>query len=152
MLRSNDVLVRPATGNITLIGGDAPALPTVVAPMGAVELAVSVVQPAVQAVRRDQAPRPSEGGVADGSVEEIICAYDWPCQEALAVAACESNFDSLAVSADGGNFGWFQINAIHRGRVAGDVSRLLDPHINAAVAYAIWLDYGGHWTAWACRP
>ena len=74
----------------------------------------------------------------------LVCAYGWPCDEALAVLWCESRGDPSAVSPDGQNIGLFQLNLIH-GYYPG-------PEENVAKAYAIWLDYGGHWTAWACRP
>jgi hypothetical protein len=103
-------------------------------------------------IMRPGVAEPPQQGVADGEwIKEVICAYDWPCGEALAVARCESRFHADAVSPDGANYGWFQINIIHRRRVDGDMARLLDPVENARVAYAIYRDNYG-WSPWSCRP
>lgn len=95
------------------------------------------------------------GGLTDaaqGWIIALICSYPWPCGEAVAVARCESRLDFSAVSADGQNVGGFQVNLVHVGKVGGRAEQLLVPQINVMVAYSIWLDYGGHWTAWSCRP
>jgi soluble lytic murein transglycosylase-like protein len=43
--------------------------------------------------------------------------------------------------------GLFQINAIHIGRVNGNLEALFDPETNVKVAYAIWSEQGwGPWT------
>ena len=102
-------------------------------------------------------PATYEAAPSRAAIAELICspAYDWPCKEALRVSYCESRWDSGAYSS--GNYGIFQINAIHRGRlqsVSGgegdDLARLFDPHINTQVAYSIWREQG--WRPWACRP
>jgi len=79
---------------------------------------------------------------------EVICSYAWPCEQALSVARCESEFDPWAFNA--GNYGWFQINAVHQARVDGNVDALFDPVINTQVAFALWLENG--WSIWACKP
>ena len=61
---------------------------------------------------------------------------------------CESSGHAGAYNA--GNYGLFQINAVHSARVGGDLVSLFLPEVNASVAYAIWLDQG--WAPWACRP
>ncbi len=78
----------------------------------------------------------------------LICAYPWPCQQALAVARCESGLQANAYNA--GNYGLFQVNAVHARRVGGNLAALFEPAVNIAVAYAIWADQG--WGPWACRP
>lgn len=75
---------------------------------------------------------------------------EWAVDDALSVLSCESDGDDTAVS--NGNYGLFQINAIHAWRVGGDLSLLLDPAVNVAVTCAIWLDWGDSWEPWACKP
>lgn len=89
------------------------------------------------------------GGVA--GIEALVCAYSWPCAEALSLAWCESRYDAAAVSPDGANYGLFQVNVIHRGRVGGDVRALLDPVTNVRVAYEIYRDAGYSWGPWSCK-
>lgn len=122
-----------------------------------VPVAVAEVYASDGAVVREAAP-PSEvpairgaGSPVDGWIEALICSASWPCAEALAVAWCESRLDPRAVSGDGANIGLFQINIVHRARVDGDVSRLLDAATNVRVAYDIWIDNGG-WGPWSCKP
>lgn len=97
---------------------------------------------------------PAFGSFGDAGyrgVQSIICAKPWPCQEALAVAACESTMDPAASNSFGaGHYGLFQISGLHAGRVGGDLHSLLDPAVNVAVAYDIWDDQG--WQPWSCRP
>lgn len=83
-----------------------------------------------------------------GSIQELICSYAWPCEEALSVARCESALDPNAYNA--GNYGVFQINSVHAAKVGGNLQALFDPVVNVDVAYRIWLDQG--WGPWACRP
>lgn len=103
------------------------------------------------------AARPGARPVAApaGGVAAVVCAYPWPCADALGVvygnARCpngESGGNPLAYNA--GNYGLYQINAVHAARVDGDLSRLFDVETNVAVAYALWRDQG--WAPWACRP
>ena len=89
------------------------------------------------------------------TIVSLIISYDWPCDEALGVvygnARCpygESTGDPNAYS--GGNYGLYQINAIHAARVGYDLGRLFDPATNIGVAYGLWLERG--WQPWACRP
>ena len=68
----------------------------------------------------------------------------------MQVMRCESRGDPRAYSA--GNLGLFQVNAIHRGRVGGNVEALYDPEANVRTAHAIYVDSGRSWRAWGCRP
>jgi hypothetical protein len=86
--------------------------------------------------------------VPAGQWRDLIGAYPWPVDEALRVVACESSGDPSAYYA--GNYGLFQINAVHWRRVSGDLEALFDPLVNTRVAYEIWADQG--WAPWACRP
>lgn len=87
----------------------------------------------------------------------LICAYAWPCDEALRVvygsATCpngESGGKLDAVSDDGQNLGPFQLNVVHAGRVGGDPGRLLDPATNVRIAFELYSEQG--WRPWACKP
>lgn len=102
------------------------------------------------------APRP-DGGVggahASAPLVELLSRYSWPVAQALRVVQCESGGNAAAYNA--GNYGLFQINAVHVEKVrrvtgSADLSLLFDPDVNAAVAYIIWSDSG--WGPWACRP
>lgn len=95
--------------------------------------------------------------VPAGGVEAMICERSWPCTEALAVVygptpACptgESNGDPNAVN--GQHAGLFQIAMNwHAAKFAGRDP--FDPQANIDVAFAIWLDSGGNFSAWSCKP
>lgn len=80
-------------------------------------------------------------------VEALICSFDWPCAEALAVARCESGLSPSAVN--GQHAGLFQIALDwHRPKFGG--ADPFDAGANVAVAYAIWLDQS--WLPWSCKP
>jgi hypothetical protein len=107
--------------------------------------------PAVAAVVAT--PRPAPPIPADG-IEGIICALPWPCQEAIAVAACESGRDRygrLDGSSDtnGNHYGVFQISGIHAWRWPDFWENWMDPAKNAQWAYEIWAEQG--WKPWSCR-
>jgi hypothetical protein len=81
--------------------------------------------------------------ILPASIEAIICAVPWPCEEALAVAWCESRFDPRAVGAYGER-GLFQVHPGFWGPVP------TEPEGQVAQAYAIWREHG--WEPWRCRP
>jgi soluble lytic murein transglycosylase-like protein len=81
--------------------------------------------------------------------EPLVARYPWPVAEALSVLRCESEGDAAAYR--DGNYGLFQINAIHAWRVGGDLSALFDPATNVRVAFEVWRDNAG-WGPWACEP
>jgi hypothetical protein len=100
------------------------------------------------------APAPAYVPPPEG-LEAIICAYPGPCQEAVAVALCESGADAsgrpdgvYASSRTG--YGLFQINPIHVRRFPDFWESWMDPEKNTAWAYQIWAEQG--WRPWACRP
>lgn len=71
--------------------------------------------------------------------------------QALRVAWCESTHRPEAISPGGGNWGLFQINRVHRGRVAAmglTWDDMLHPYANAVVAADIWAEQG--WRPWSC--
>ncbi len=85
---------------------------------------------------------------------ETIVAEVWGdlTPQAMAVAFCESSHDPGVVSANGQDWGLFQINRVHRGRVAAmgyEWDDLFDAHVNAVVARHIY-DEAGDWSPWTC--
>lgn len=82
-------------------------------------------------------------------IEALICArFTTNCAAAVRVARCESTLNPRAYNA--GNYGLFQINAVHARRVSGDLTSLYDAATNVRVAHAIWSEQG--WRPWACQP
>jgi hypothetical protein len=70
---------------------------------------------------------------------ELVCSYDWDCDWALAVIACESGGNPNAYNPQGPYIGLFQI-------WGGHGSNLEDPTTNIAAAYSLYLSGGrGHW-------
>jgi hypothetical protein len=88
------------------------------------------------------------------AVQAAFPAEVW--EDALAVARCESNWaftDPKVTSPRRANAGVFQINKVHRKRVAAlgytwDQVRT-DPMVNALVAADIWREQG--WRPWTCK-
>ncbi len=124
---------------------------------GAVGETAAAAAPAVivkAAVPRVEAPRPEPGpppapGTVEAVIHEVFGAHGSP---AVGVARCESGLNPHAISRGGGNWGLFQINKVHRGRVQAMGYRwedLLDARVNALVAKAIFDEQG--WGPWACR-
>jgi hypothetical protein len=131
----------PATS--TTLASLAPP-PTVPAPVVKV---VAVARPAVVA---PPVPLPPP---APGSVEAVIAEVFGPdARAAIGVASCESHLNPGAISRGGGNWGLFQINRAHRGRVEAMGYRwedLLDARVNSLVAKSIFDEQG--WRPWGCR-
>jgi hypothetical protein len=86
--------------------------------------------------------------VSYAALREIIAAYDWPINEAFAIVDCESVWTSGAVSWTGESFGLFQIHAIHAYRWPNFWSEWMNPEVNTAWAFEIWLERG--WGPWDC--
>lgn len=91
--------------------------------------------------------RSERGGGPPSDLAEEVERFDWPVAEALSVAFCESAWRASTVSLTG-DYGYFGINAVHAGRVAGDLSRLLDPATNVRVANALYVEQGRTWYDW----
>jgi len=89
-------------------------------------------------------------------LEALVCSYAWPCQEALAVARCESGVDATGkldgvfATSSRSSYGLFQINAIHARRFPDFWESWMDPSKNTAWAFQIWSEQG--WRPWSCRP
>jgi hypothetical protein len=90
----------------------------------------------------DESTRPVVA-ILPASIEAIICAAPWPCEEALEVAWCESRLDPQAVGMYGEQ-GLFQVHPAFWGPVPED------PVGQVAQAFAIWQQY--RWEVWTCRP
>jgi hypothetical protein len=91
---------------------------------------------------------------AASAVEAVILEVFGPVdgRAAIGVARCESHLNPKAISRGGGNWGLFQINTAHRGRVAAmgyQWEDLLDARVNALVAKSIFDEQG--WQPWGCR-
>lgn len=89
------------------------------------------------------APQPAPARADMLDVEALICAYDWPCYEALTVAHCEDTLlDPAIVNWAGPYVGPFQIGPMH----GLSVEELQDPATNVAEAYELWRSRG--WQPW----
>jgi hypothetical protein len=86
-------------------------------------------------------------------IEALICSLPWPCEEAIAVARCESGLDPGAIDATGENFGQFQLNRATWEPYFGPErwARVLDARSNLEMAYEVY-ERGGGWGPWACKP
>ena len=97
---------------------------------------------------------------AEEEIVEIVChpRYEWDCEEALAVAWCESWHRPGAVSGkntDGSrDWGLFQINDSAWGPTAFPQScpNVLVPTTNTWMAHKIWQLSGNSWELWTCQP
>ena len=132
----------PAAVAATPSAPAAPAAPPDPAPRAPVAAPPAVAAPAAAPV----APDP-------GSVEAIIHEiFGEHGSAAVAVARCESGLNPQAVSRGGGNWGLFQINKVHRGRVQAmgyQWEDVLDARVNTLVARSIFDEQG--WQPWGCR-
>lgn len=94
-------------------------------------------------------PEPSEiPQLSAEGLKDLICAYPWPCEEALRIKWCESG-DSWDEIGKGG-YGGFQINPVHIARFPDFWQSWTDPVKNTSWAYEIWSEQG--WKPWGCRP
>lgn len=104
------------------------------------------------AVQADDAPKVDEVfGVLQRpqSLEDRICSFSWPCDQALRVARCESTMNPRAVSR-GGHIGLFQLSPGHSVRIGVSPSDLFDADVNMRAAWALWSEQS--WRPWSCRP
>lgn len=143
-----------------VVGVDPGAVPLAATPIVAQAEAAPTVATTPSTLRAVPAPTtttvPPPVAVAPppvGSVEAVIAeVFGADGAAAVRVARCESHLDPAAVSRGGGNWGLFQINRAHAGRVARMGYRwedLLDARVNALVARSIFQESG--WRPWACR-
>ncbi len=92
-------------------------------------------------------------------LERLICdsKWEWDCQEAIAVATCESNMKPNAVSRPNTNGtidrGLFQVNDVWEQAWPPKVwARILDPKVNIAMAHHAWKVGNDSWLYWTCQP
>ena len=98
-------------------------------------------------------------GNLEMTVREVVCSpsWEWDCEEALAVAWCESWHRPWVVSKPNSNgsrdWGLFQINdqAWKPAFPIGWVN-VLNIYSNVAMAHHIWLTSGQSWKLWTCQP
>lgn len=95
-----------------------------------------------------EAAAKSVGSVRSKADYDALFVQYFGAQAAIAKAICtaESGLNPTAVSRTH-DYGLCQINAVHRKRVGGDVSKLFDPETNIRVAADIYRDNGG-WHPW----
>lgn len=89
-----------------------------------------------------------ESGNSD--IATMICAEDWNCAIALAIAKCESTLNEQTIAYEpNGTFslGIFQINSVQFSRVE-NIGELLTAETNIKVAKAIYDEQG--WSPWSC--
>ena len=92
-------------------------------------------------------------------LERLICdpKWEWDCQEAIAVATCESNMNPNAVSKPNTNGtidrGLFQMNDVWEVAWPPEVwDRILIARTNIAMAHHAWKVGNDSWLYWACQP
>lgn len=92
-------------------------------------------------------------------LEALICdpKFEWDCEEAIAVATCESTMNPRAVSPPNTNGtidrGLFQINDVWEEAWAPEVwDRIFIARTNIGMAYHAWKVGGNSWKYWTCQP
>ena len=92
-------------------------------------------------------------------LESLICdpKWEWNCEEAIAVATCESNMNPRAVSKPNTNGtidrGLFQINDVWEEAWPPEVwDRIFVAHTNIAMAHHAWKVGNDSWLYWTCQP
>jgi hypothetical protein len=86
-----------------------------------------------------------EARAQSGCPEIIVQVFGDRAPQACRVAYCESTWRSWAISPDGRNVGYFQIN-----RIWGAYAST-DPATNVNFAYRL-SDGGRDWSHWSCKP
>lgn len=105
--------------------------------------------PAVVVPVEDVTPLAVATATVAWSIEGLICSYPWPCEQALAVAWCESRYDPAAYNPSGAS-GLFQIIPYWHSWRLGPGESLFDPAVNVRVAYELYAEQG--WRPWVCQP
>jgi hypothetical protein len=92
-------------------------------------------------------------------LERLICdpQWVWNCEEAIAVATCESSMNPRAVSPPNRNGtidrGLFQVNDVWKDAWSPAVwERIFVARTNIAMAHHIWEVGGNSWKYWTCQP
>ena len=91
-------------------------------------------------------------------LERLICdpKWEWDCEEAIAIATCESNMNPRAASKPNTNGtidrGLFQINDVWEDAWPPEVwDRILVARTNIAMAHHAWKVGNDSWLYWTCR-
>lgn len=91
-------------------------------------------------------------------LERLICdpQWEWDCEEAIAIATCESSMNPRAVSPPNRNGtidrGLFQINDIWEEAWPPEVwKRIFVARTNIGMAHHIWKVGGNSWKFWTCK-
>ncbi len=93
--------------------------------------------------------------ITDGEILDEINKYDWNFKQVIAIAKCESNFDTDVISKTG-DVGFLQINlAAHWDKIPGEtmddkVLWLQDFKNNVKIAYDIYHEAGDKFNPWVC--
>lgn len=103
------------------------------------------IKTAVQSVATPVA-QPTTYASGCSAYDSIFRQYAWNVSVAEAICEAESGGNPYAVSSTY-DYGLMQINHIHSGMVAGDLTRLYTPTVNIAVAWQIYSADG--WGAWS---
>ena len=91
-------------------------------------------------------------------LETLICdpKFEWDCEEAIAIATCESTMNPRAVSPPNTNGtidrGLFQINDVWKDAWPPEVwDRIFVARTNIGMAYHAWEVGGNSWKYWTCK-
>ena len=87
-------------------------------------------------------------------IEQVICSYDWNCEDAKKIAFCESSMRPGIISKPNSNgtrdHGLFQINdGAWKQAFYNRWDRILELEMNVELAYHIWTIY--QWSPWTCQ-
>ena len=92
-------------------------------------------------------------------LERLICdpKWEWDCEEAIAVATCESNMNPRAVSKPNTNGtidrGLFQMNDVWEQAWPPEVwDRIFVARTNIVMAHHAWKVGNDSWLYWTCQP
>lgn len=85
----------------------------------------------------------------------LVSLYEWSAQVLHAIIQCESTARPLAVSPDGQNWGLLQLNLVHLDKLEAltgsrDPQLLLDPAVNIAVAWLVYVEADYSFSPWVC--
>jgi len=91
-------------------------------------------------------------------LEAMLCdpKWQWQCEDAIAIAQCESNMNPNAVSKpnrDGTrDRGLMQINTVWEQAWPPEVwARILEPEVNIAMAHHAYVAGNNSWQYWTCK-
>jgi hypothetical protein len=96
--------------------------------------------------------------VPRNELEAMLCnpKWQWDCEEAIAIATCESNMNPNAISkpnSDGTrDRGLMQINTVWKEAWPDEIwARILEPEVNIVMAHNAYVAGNNSWTYWSCK-